>query len=79
MSHHLGYGAGQPKPEGATNHRNGTSAKTVLTDAGALRIEVPRERKGSFEPQLIGKHERLLTGVVCDHICGFYAGLNPSR
>jgi putative transposase len=32
MSHHLGYGAGQAKPEGATNHRNGSSAKTVITD-----------------------------------------------
>jgi transposase-like protein len=72
MSHHLGYGAGQPKPEGATNHRNGTSAKTVLTDVGALRIEVPREREGSFEPQLIGKHERRLTGFD-DKIVAMYA------
>lgn len=38
MSHHLGYAPGQAKPEGAaTNHRNGKSAKTVLTDVGALR------------------------------------------
>lgn len=35
MSHHLGYSAGQAKPEGATNHRNGSSAKTVITDSGA--------------------------------------------
>eukprot|EP01041_Mallomonas_annulata_P037169 gene37169-60416_t len=41
MSHHLGYAAGQVKPEGSANHRNGTSAKTVLTDAGALRLEIP--------------------------------------
>jgi transposase-like protein len=72
MSHHLGYGAGQPKPKGATNHRNGTSAKTVLTDAGSLRIEVPREREGTFEPQLIGKHERRLTGFD-DKIIAMYA------
>lgn len=58
MSHHLGYAPGQPKPEGVANHRNGKSAKTVLTDTGALAIEVPRDRAGSFEPQLIGKHER---------------------
>jgi len=57
MSHHLGYGSGQDKPEGATNHRNGSSAKTVITDTGSVRIEVPREREGTFEPQLIGKHE----------------------
>ena len=56
MSHHLGYEAGQAKPEGVTNHRNGSSAKTVITVAGALRIDAPRERDGTFEPQLIGKH-----------------------
>lgn len=39
-----------------------SSAKTVLTDAGALRIDAPCERDGTFEPQLIGKHERRLTG-----------------
>ena len=72
MSHHLGYANGQPKPEGATNHRNGSSAKTVLTDSGSLRIEVPRERAGTFEPQLIGKHERRLTGFD-DKIIAMYA------
>ena len=72
MSHHLGYASGQAKPEGATNHRNGSSAKTVLTDSGSLRIEVPREREGTFEPQLIGKHERRLTGFD-DKIIALYA------
>ena len=72
MSHHLGYTSGQVKPEGATNHRNGSSPKTVLTDTGSLRIEVPREREGTFEPQLIGKHERRLTGFD-DKIIAMYA------
>ena len=72
MSHHLGYAPGQAKPEGAANHRNGKSAKTVLTDAGALAIEVPRDRQGSFEPQLIGKHERRFTGFD-DKIIAMYA------
>ena len=72
MDHHLGYGPGQAKPEGGTNHRNGSSAKTVLTDVGSLRIEVPREREGTFEPQLIGKHERRLTGFD-DKIIAMYA------
>lgn len=72
MSHHLGYGPGQAKPEDATNHRNGSSAKTVLTDSGSVRIEVPREREGTFEPQLIGKHERRLTGFD-DKIIALYA------
>jgi transposase-like protein len=72
MSHHLGYDAGQVKPEGVTNHRNGSSAKTVITDTGSVRIEVPREREGTFEPQLIGKHERRLTGFD-DKIIAMYA------
>ena len=62
MTEHLGYGPGQAKPDGQRNHRNGASPKTVLTDDGPVRIEVPRDRDGSFEPQIIGKHERRFTG-----------------
>ena len=62
LNQHLGYAPGQAKPDGAVNHRNGKSAKTVLNDTGALTIEVPRDRHGSLEPQLIGKHERRFTG-----------------
>jgi transposase-like protein len=72
MSHHLGYAPGQAKPEGAGNQRNGKSAKTVLTDTGALRIDVPRDRQASFEPQIIGKHERRFTGFD-DKIIAMYA------
>ena len=72
MSHHLGYAPGQAKPDGAVNHRNGKSAKRVLTDTGALAIEVPRDRHGSFEPKLIGKHERRFTGFD-DKIIAMYA------
>lgn len=54
LSHHLGYAIGAQKPETGTNHRNGSSGKTVLTDDGPLRIEVPRDREGEFEPKLIG-------------------------
>lgn len=72
MSHHLGYAPGQTKPEGVSNHRNGKSAKTVLTDAGPLRIDVPRDREASFEPQIIGKHERRLAGFD-DKIIAMYA------
>ena len=58
LSHHLGYPPGGERPVEAGNHRNGASAKTVLTDDGPLRIDVPRDRQGSFEPVLIPKHER---------------------
>ena len=46
MSQHLGYKAGEDKPDGQTNERNGASGKTVLTDKGAVRIDVPRDRAG---------------------------------
>ncbi len=72
LGHHLGYPAGAAKPAAATNQRNGTSAKTVLTGEGPVRIEVPRDRVGSFEPLLIPKHERRFTGFD-DHIIALYA------
>lgn len=72
LSHHLGYAPGAARPEDATNHRNGTSGKTVLTDDGPLRVEVPRDRDGSFEPVLIAKHERRFTGFD-DKIVAMYA------
>ena len=62
LTHHVGDGYGEAKPGPPTNHRNGTSGKTVLTDDGPVPIEVPRDREGTFEPQLIGKHERRFTG-----------------
>jgi transposase-like protein len=62
LTYHLGYPPGAAKPDLATNHRNGTSGKRVLTDDGPVGIEVPRDRAGTFEPQLIGKHERRFTG-----------------
>lgn len=72
LSHHLGYKPGAAKPEPAKNHRNGVSAKTVLTDEGSVRIEVPRDRDGTFEPILIPKHERRFTGFD-DKIVAMYA------
>jgi putative transposase len=72
MTHHLGYAPGGEKPAGSDNHRNGSSGKTVLTDDGPLRIEVPRDRLGAFEPQIVGKHERRFTGFD-DKIIALYA------
>ena len=72
LSHHLGYPPGGDKPAEASNHRNGSTGKTVLTEDGPLRIEVPRDRQGSFEPLLIPKHERRFTGFD-DKIVAMYA------
>ena len=72
MSDHLGYASGGIKPSEANNQRNGTSSKTVLTGEESLRIDIPRDRNGSFEPMLIGKHERRFTGFD-DKIIAMYA------
>ena len=72
LTHHLGYAAGTDKPSEGKNHRNGASGKTVLTEDGPLRIEVPRDRSGSFEPLLIPKHQRRFTGFD-DKIVAMYA------
>ena len=72
MGQHLGYQSGEPRPEEATNHRNGKSAKTVLTEDGPIRLDIPRDRQGSFNPLLIPKHERRFTGFD-DKIVAMYA------
>ena len=72
LSHHLGYPPGGDKPDEVSNHRNGTTGKTVLTDNGPIRVDIPRDRHGSFEPLLIPKHERRFTGFD-DQIVALYA------
>jgi transposase-like protein len=62
LTDHLGYERGDPAGRGSGNNRNGTSPKTVLTDAGAVPVDVPRDRQGSFEPKLVAKHQRRLEG-----------------
>jgi putative transposase len=72
LTHHLGYPPGGQPPQGRANARNGTSGKTLQTDAGSVRIEVPRDRAGSFEPMLVGKHERRFAGFD-ERIIAMYA------
>ena len=48
---------------GSGNSRNGTRAKTVLTDVGPVEVKVPRDVAGTFEPQIVKKRQRRLTGV----------------
>ena len=64
ITEHLGYEKHDPAGVGADNIRNGTRAKTVLTEnTGQVQIEVPRDRAGTFEPQIVKKRQRRLTGV----------------
>jgi transposase-like protein len=64
MTEHLGYEKHDPAGAGTGNVRNGTRAKTVLTEAsGHVEVEVPRDRAGTFEPQIVRKRQRRLNGV----------------
>jgi transposase-like protein len=62
LTQHLGYPEGSERPEGATNARNGTTPKTVLTEEGALPLAIPRDRASTFVPQLVPKGVRRLPG-----------------
>ncbi|WKZ83745.1 MAG: IS256 family transposase [Acidimicrobiia bacterium] len=62
MAGHLGYEKGDPAGWGSGNNRNGSYPKTVLTDAGGIPIEVPRDREGTFVPALVPKRQRRIAG-----------------
>jgi transposase-like protein len=62
LTQHLGYERGETKPTAQENHRNGTTPKTVITDGGSLPLDIPRDRAGTFTPQLVPKGVRRLPG-----------------
>jgi putative transposase len=62
MADHLGYDRGESPPAGSANERNGSSAKTVRTEIGEVRLAVPRDRAGTFEPRIVPKHARRVDG-----------------
>src|SRR3954470_22627558 len=63
ITDHLGYDKHDPAGKNGGNSRNGTRSKTVLTEVGPVEIAVPRDRDGSFEPKIVKKRQRRLTGV----------------
>jgi len=63
MDDHLGYAKHDPAGRDGGNSRNGKRTKTVLTEAGPVAVEVPRDRDSSFEPTLIAKRQRRLSGL----------------
>jgi putative transposase len=70
LDEHLGYEKGARRP--SSNARNGSTPKSLLTEAGKVAIRVPRDREGSFEPQLVSKHQRRLEGFD-ERIIGLYS------
>ena len=71
LTDHLGHPPGGTP--GASNTRNGSTAKTVQTELGPVKIKTPRDRDGSFEPQLVAKRQTRLAGLD-DKILDLYAG-----
>lgn len=72
MTEHLGYEKYAPEGRGMPNSRNGTRTKTLKTDQGEVEIEVPRDREGTFEPQLVKKRQTHFTGFD-ERILALYA------
>ncbi len=72
MADHLGHGKNEPAENFAGNTRNGKSRKTLKGEFGELPIEIPRDRHGTFEPQLIPKHQTRWAGFD-DKILSLYA------
>lgn len=72
LEHHLGYEHGEEPPEEQGNRRNGASRKTLRTEQGPVTVTVPRDREGTFEPQIVPKHQRQFDGFD-DKILSMYA------
>ncbi len=73
LSDHLGYDKGDPDAKRFPNSRNGTTPKTVATEVGDVRLDVPRDRDGTFTPMLVPKGARRLGGLD-EMIISLYAG-----
>src|SRR5215210_8315544 len=73
LSEHLGYPPGQAPPGGTGNARNGSTPKRVHTELGTVDVRTPRDRNGSFEPQLVKKRQTRLAGLD-ERVLGLYAG-----
>jgi putative transposase len=72
LTEHLGYDEHAVEGRGSGNSRNGSGEKTLQTEQGPISVEVPRDRNGTFEPQLVKKHQRRFTGFD-EKIVGMYA------
>ena len=72
LTHHLGYEKHDPAGHNSGNSRNGATSKTVKGEFGEIVVDTPRDRNGSFEPQILGKHQTRFDGFD-DKILSLYA------
>ena len=62
LTDHVGYEPHCEPPDGATNQRNGTTPKTLITEHGKVPLDAPRDRDGSFQPKIVKKRQRRFVG-----------------
>jgi transposase-like protein len=78
LTDHLGYEAHAATGRGSGNSRNGHTTKTVTTESGPVSVRVPRDRAGTFEPQVVPKHARRLESFD-EHVLSLYGRGMPVR
>ena len=79
LTDHLGYEKGDKAGAGSGNSRNGTSRKTVRTEVGPVELDIPRDRAGSFTPQIIPKHRRRVDGFDAAILSLYAKGLTTGE
>ncbi len=79
LTGHLGYGPHREPSGGAENQRNGTSSKTLITEHGKVAIDAPRDRDGSFRPQIVKKRQRRFVGFDEKILALYSRGLLDAR
>jgi putative transposase len=75
---HLGYKKNQPSINDGDNYRNGSGTKTIITDEDKISINTPRDRSGTFEPQIIKKGQRRFNGFDQKIISMYARGMTVS-
>lgn len=63
MAHNLGYEKNDAANKETEDRRNGHSRKTVRSDYGNVELSIPRDREGEFEPLIVKKHQKNVTGI----------------
>jgi putative transposase len=79
LAAHLGHDRWATNARGADNIRNGTYSKRLVTDLGAIRIQMPRDRRGTFEPVIVPKHGRRLIAPAASVAAVYASGITRAE
>lgn len=76
LNHHLGYESNSKEPKDTDNRRNGSTPKTLKTTMGEVKIDSPRDRDGSFEPQIIPKRSKDVSAIEAKVLSMYARGMS---